>query len=66
MRPENSINVPAAGSQLKLNVMEVSGSPSGSRTSSPGHSKVVVQGDSASQSLIAGICAIEKTTMMIR
>jgi hypothetical protein len=43
-----------------------SGSPSGLRTSSPGHSKVVVQGASASASLIVAIWAIEKTAMMIR
>jgi hypothetical protein len=63
--PEISINVPAAGSQLKLKVRLLNASPSGLRTSRPGHSNVVVQGDSASQSLTAGICAIEKTAMMI-
>ena len=66
IRPEISISVPAAGSQLKLNVRLVSASPSGLRTSRPGHSNVVVHGDSASQSFTAGICAIEKTAMMIR
>ena len=65
MRPEISISVPAAGSQLKLNVRLLSASPSGLRTSRPGHWNVVVHGDSASQSFTAGICAIEKTAMMI-
>src|SRR5215207_3699625 len=60
-----SISVPAAGSQLKLNVRLLNGSPSGLCTSSPGHWKVVVQGDSASLFLIAGIWTIEKTAMMI-
>ena len=64
--PEISRSVPAAGSQLKLNVSELSGSPSGVTTSRPGHWNVVVQGDSASASLTAGICAIEKIAMMIR
>jgi hypothetical protein len=63
--PEISIRVPAAGSQLKLNVRLLTASPSGLRTSRPGHSNVVVHGDSASLFLIAGICAIEKTAMMI-
>ncbi len=66
MRPEISISVPAAGSQFTLNVMLESGSPSGFLTSSPGHSKVVVHGDSARASLTAVICAMEKTAMMIR
>jgi hypothetical protein len=32
----------------------------------PGQSTVVVHGDFASASLIAGICAIDSTAMMIR
>ena len=66
IRPEISISVPAAGSQLKLNVRLLTASPSGVRTSSPGHWNVVVQGDSASLFLTAGIWAIENTAMMIR
>src|SRR5215210_750833 len=54
-RPDISISVPAAGSQLKLNVRLLTASPSGVRTSRPGHWNVVVHGDSASLSLTAGI-----------
>ena len=45
--------------------MLLSDSPSGLWTASPGHWNVVVHGDSASASFTAGICAIEKTAMMI-
>ena len=58
--------MPAAGSQLKLNVWLLTASPSGVTTFRPGQSNVVVHGDSASLFLIAGICAIESTAMMIR
>ena len=37
MRPARIISVPAAGSQLKANVVVATGSPAVLRTSRPGH-----------------------------
>ena len=37
MMPAMIIRVPAAGSQLKLNVVEATGSPAALSTSRPGH-----------------------------
>ena len=66
IRPEISISVPAAGSQLNLNVRLESASPSGfahvqARPVEGGASTAT----RPAASLTAGICAIEKTAMMI-
>ena len=54
IRPEISMSVPAAGSQLKWNVRLRSASPSGVRTSSPGHWKLAVHGDAGERALDRG------------
>ena len=64
MRPARIISVPAAGSQLKPNVVVATGSPAVLRTSRPGHANAKVNGSSARYSLIAGMLAIEKIAMM--
>ena len=64
MMPAMIIKVPAAGSQLKLNVIEASGSPAVFRTSSPGHWNAKVNGFSARNSLTAVMLVIEKIAMM--
>ena len=64
--PASTISVPAAGTQLRLNVNDDKGSPLLVTTSSPGHWKVVVNGFFASASFTALRFAIEKIAMMMR
>ena len=64
MMPAMIIRVPAAGSQLKLYVVEATGSPAVLRTSSPGHSNAKVNGFSARNSLTAVMLVIEKIAMI--
>ena len=63
-KPEISSSVPAALSQLKLNVVWEGASPSGFTTSRPGHVELLVTESSAS--LIGPSWAMAKTTMMMR
>ena len=62
-RPEMSSRVPAAASQLNLNVIADTGSPSAFVTSSPGQVNSVVR--PSRKSLIGAHCASAKTTMMM-
>ena len=64
--PAMTISVPAAASQLKLNVGDASGSPGRVMRSSPGQWKVIVTAPRRARSLMAVICARQKIAMMIR
>ena len=66
--PPRRVKCPVCGNVFISSEGEspLTASPSGVTTLSPGQSNVVVHGDFASASLIAGICAIERTAMMIR
>ena len=64
--PAMIIRVPAAGSQLKLNVVVATASPAVLRMSSPGQSKGIVHGSSARNSFTAVMLVIEKIAMITR
>src|SRR5690348_4923250 len=66
MMPAITMRVPAAGSQLSVNVADETGLWFEPRMSMPGHWNFTVHGDLASAFLIALMFASEKSTMITR